>query len=482
MDLDLKSRWEEFTGRHPRGGQWLMAVFVGIFVLGLMFAVIKAGKSDAPKADSLASGPTGDRTSVLAPGSAINEREEWMATAGRELRQYKEKERQRDSERAADRKLTEQLNARFESLEKRLTAPGQANAASSPADIQPPSGDRPQSPTARSGNVARQPLPPPTQFPPAGALNQSRGLPPPPPRPNGRGALPVGSPSNMAQGVTPVDPDQLAGPGGAIPSTRPPRPALVRVSLARSAAQAASAPGSDNSNKKVGGFLPVSITRGRLLSGLDAPTNGQAQDNPHPVYIQLEDNSILPNRFRADYKNCFVLGAGYGDLSTERAYIRTESLSCVKDDGTALEMRIEGNVFGEDGKYGVRGRPVTKQGKILLNGMIAATLSAIGHGLQANSTTTTTSALGSVATTNSGVDAYKAGLGAGLNKAFDRLAQYYVRLLEQTFPVLEVDAGRMIDVGLTKGIIINALHEGAEMVDPKPRASARYLNTEFDDE
>ncbi|MDE2298092.1 MAG: conjugal transfer protein TraB, partial [Burkholderiales bacterium] len=39
--------------------------------------------------------------------------------------------------------------------------------------------------------------------------------------------------------------------------------------------------------------------------------------------------------------------------------------------------------------------------------------------------------------------------------ALDRLAQYYIKLAENTFPVIEVDAGREIDVVITKGVRID---------------------------
>ena len=55
----------------------------------------------------------------------------------------------------------------------------------------------------------------------------------------------------------------------------------------------------------------------------------------------------------------------------------------------------------------------------------------------------------------SGSDAYRAGLGGGVGHALDRLAQYYIKLAEQTFPVVEIDAGRDVDVVITKGVRID---------------------------
>ena len=207
--------------------------------------------------------------------------------------------------------------------------------------------------------------------------------------------------------------------------------------------------------KTLDNYLPISFTRAILLGGLDAPTGGQAQANPHPVLLRLDDNAILPNRFRAEVRECFVIGAGFGDISSERAYIRTERLSCVRHDGSALEVKIKGSIFDETGKVGVRGRLVTKQGQVLANALLAGLISGIGYGFQNQYTTFSTSAFGQVATTDPS-KAFEAGLASGVGRAMDRLAQYYISLAEKTFPIIEVDAGRSVDVVLTEGVVLDA--------------------------
>jgi conjugal transfer pilus assembly protein TraB len=44
------------------------------------------------------------------------------------------------------------------------------------------------------------------------------------------------------------------------------------------------------------------------------------------------------------------------------------------------------------------------------------------------------------------------GVGTGVGKALDRLSQYYIQLAERTFPVIEVQAGRTVDVVITQGV------------------------------
>ncbi len=132
-------------------------------------------------------------------------------------------------------------------------------------------------------------------------------------------------------------------------------------------------------------------------------------------------------------------------------------------------------------EVGMRGRLVTKQGQILANALVSGVVSGIGQGVATSSTEYSTSALGTVASTP-GADAYRAGLGTGVGRALDRLAQYYIKLAENTFPVIEVDAGREIDVVITKGVRIDIPMASSQA--PAPQASAspetRYLEVPDD--
>lgn len=391
----------------------------GVGALWAVFAFTGNANSAAPASSPPSAGsavPT--NIGVMAPGQQVNPLDQWVGTAGRKLAQY-EHERDEQSRLNRDRKeFEDRTMQRFSDLEQRLTAA---------AKMQP---DQPRPLPAPAAAAPVTPVSP-MQFPPANALPAS--LPPVPARPAPAGALPE--------------------------RTEPPAIGLVHVTVGDTAKAAIAAPAGaspDGASRAdtVASYLPVSFTRGVLLGGLDAPTGGQSQSNPHPVLIRLSDNAVLPNRFRSDVRECFVIAAGYGDIGSERAYLRTENLSCVRNDGSTLEVRIQGSVYGEDGKVGMRGRLVTKQGQMLANALLAGIASGIGQGLATSSTSYSTSALGTIATT-SGADAYRAGVGNGVGRALDRLAQYYIKLAEQTFPVVEIDAGREIDVVITKGVRID---------------------------
>ncbi len=444
----------------PRQRQYALLGLILVAGTGLLWLILALTSSPNPAGAAKPQGqPSGvTNIGVLPPGAQVNPVDQWVGTAGRKLAQY-ESEREEQSRLNKDRSAFEQRTMqRFAELEQKLTSASQA--ASTQPPVQPPAAPAPATPM--------------TAMPPADALPQ---------KPAGQAAAQPGMP--------PGTPAMLTAP--ALPET----PRITRITIAPrdnaashpvQPAAADTTAGTDGAKaaetRTVSTFLSVSFTRGTLLGGLDAPTGGQSQSNPHPVLIRLSDTSVLPNRMRGEYRECFVIAAGYGDISSERAYLRTESLSCVRADGATLEVRIQGSIYGEDGKVGLRGRLVTKQGQMLANALLAGVVSGIGQGLATSSTEYSTSALGTVATAN-GSDAYRAGLGTGVGKALDRLAQYYIKLAENTFPVIEVDAGREIDVVITKGVRIdtpmstsNAALSAAKRAQQSP--ANRYLEASDD--
>jgi conjugal transfer pilus assembly protein TraB len=172
-------------------------------------------------------------------------------------------------------------------------------------------------------------------------------------------------------------------------------------------------------------------------------------------------------------RDCLVIGEGYGDQSSERAYIRTTTLSCVLQDGHVLEVPLKGQVFGEDGMNGVMGKLVTKQGQMLTNALLSGIASGLGQGLVTATTTTATSPLGTVTSTpNDWSSILQAGAGAGVAKALDRLSQYYISLAEKTFPVIEVLPGRTVDIVVTQGVQLDAPLAVGTSAEVSPRGSA----------
>lgn len=201
-------------------------------------------------------------------------------------------------------------------------------------------------------------------------------------------------------------------------------------------------------------YIPAgSFGRVILLSGLDAPTGGAAEHNPVPILARLEGNGHLPNGFRSRVKACHIVLAGYGDISAERVYARTETLSCVLKNGHIVQSAIKGYLSGEDGKAGMRGRVISKQGALIARALLSGVFGGIGQGISQSYSNVATSALGSV-TSVSPNKILQQGVAQGFGTALDRISKWYLDRANETYPVIEVDASRMGDVILTEGVSI----------------------------
>lgn len=229
-------------------------------------------------------------------------------------------------------------------------------------------------------------------------------------------------------------------------------PNLPATSLA--SLPSGSASGTDGSDV----FVPAgTLLSGNLLNGLDAPTGKSARKEPFPVLARLKDEAILPNRFRADVRECFLVAAGYGDLSAERAYLRAETLSCVRDDGGVIEVPIDAYAVGEDGKLGLRGRVVSKQGQLLANALLAGFARGFSDAFGRNQVPVLlTGGMGALGSSTPFQRAFsdqamEGGALKGAGYAMDRLAHYYMDLAENLFPVIEVDATRRIEFVVQRG-------------------------------
>lgn len=201
--------------------------------------------------------------------------------------------------------------------------------------------------------------------------------------------------------------------------------------------------------KKAGELLITgSFARARLLNGVEAPTGGQANGNPVPMLLEIKDPAFLPNRYRSDIKRCMVTANATGDLSSERVLVRLDRMSCITNTRGAIDVRVTGYVTGEDGKTGLKARVVTRSGQAIANALLVGTLSGLGEAVSLAAQDSTTNFAGTVS--NSVNNPWKAGLGDGMKDAMDRVADYYLRLADKIFPVLEVDAGRDVDIVITQ--------------------------------
>lgn len=213
-------------------------------------------------------------------------------------------------------------------------------------------------------------------------------------------------------------------------------------------------------NTKV--LLPAGANfEGVLLNGMDAPTSGATRQNPVPALVRLDTDAILPNRHRYDVRECFAIVSGFGVLSTERAQLQTVTLSCVKADGVVIESKMEGYLVGEDGKVGLRGRLVTKQGQLLAKSFATGFFAGIGQALAPMAVPQLNIAPGATQQFQapSLSEVATSATAQGLTNTAKSLSAFYLDMAKEMFPIVEIDAMRRVTVVLLKGIELDMIGE-----------------------
>lgn len=211
-------------------------------------------------------------------------------------------------------------------------------------------------------------------------------------------------------------------------------------------------------------YVPAgSFVEAVMLSGADASAAVNSQSNPEPMVFRLTANGTLPNHKKSHLKDCFVTAAVIGDISSERGKIRLERLSCTFPNGETVEQEVEGAVIGPEGKNGVRGTPLWRDGAITQRVFAAGFLSGVANGVSNSYNTNSVSAQGTVQTLNSS-KIFQNGLASGSAKSMDKLSDYYIQRAEQYHPVIQLSAGTVVDVLFLKGFFLDGKkHENKDL-------------------
>lgn len=232
------------------------------------------------------------------------------------------------------------------------------------------------------------------------------------------------------------------------------------------------------SYKNTGMYLPAgSYSKAVLTSGVAASTSTSSQGNPQPVVLRLVDNGNLPRGFKSRVKDAVLTGACYGDISSERAICRLETMAWVEMDGTTIEKKVEGWVIGEDGRAGLRGQVVDRSGEVVRESFAAGIMSAISNFIkyEATSAAYPISPLG-VTNALSGKDMLQGAAASGAGNAFDKLAEFSIRRAEQMQPVIMIASGRVVDVVFKAGIDLSP----ESMGEMKVLGSSNQNNSEIE--
>lgn len=198
-----------------------------------------------------------------------------------------------------------------------------------------------------------------------------------------------------------------------------------------------------------------SFAKAVLLSGVDALTAISSQGNPTPMLLRIVDFGTLPRGFTSDVKDCHLTTGVYGNLASERVHARLEKLTCVeRATSEIIETQVAGFIAGPDGKEGIRGTVVSKDAAFLARSLWGSIFSGVGNVLSPLNRQNLSSPMSLFGNNKpqSADKLFKSGMAEGSSRALDRVSEYYINKAEQLQPIIQVDAGQVVDVIFSEGV------------------------------
>ncbi len=204
-------------------------------------------------------------------------------------------------------------------------------------------------------------------------------------------------------------------------------------------------------------YIPSgSFAKAILIEGADANASVTGNESTVPMQLRITGLVEMPNSKTYDATGCFVGLEAWGDVSSERAIVRTRNISCLKE-GKTIDMPVKGHVSFR-GKNGIKGEVVMRNGKILGWAWGAGFVDGIGQGMERASQPAV--GLGATAAYAAG-DVLKMGIGGGASKAAQTLSDYYIKRAEQYHPVIPIGAGNEVTVVFQDGFQLKTVEEMA---------------------
>jgi len=209
-------------------------------------------------------------------------------------------------------------------------------------------------------------------------------------------------------------------------------------------------------------YIPAgSYAPAEVISGVDAAVGVNTQADPRPILFRITGEAVSAalgdTKQTADIEGCTVTGAAYGDLSSEKVYARLQTMTCTRKSGFVFETAVQGYMAG-NGKAGVRGTVVSREGDLITRSFLAGAIGGIGGAASQSlepttiDITTSTDTAANTQTTQPLSDILKSGIGQGLDDAGSKVSDYLIERAEQYQPVVILQADTKVELVFIKGV------------------------------
>lgn len=209
--------------------------------------------------------------------------------------------------------------------------------------------------------------------------------------------------------------------------------------------------------------LMAGFQRATLITGADVPTLQKGNDLTRTVWFSTTGDMLIANGHTENIKECIIQAAATGNFASASADIRLTKISCsaVDENGKYYKLvgSVKGWVYGENGKQGLKGRLVTKEGELIEKAiplaLLEGAIKALENSTKSNSTIYAyPGSTSGTSTMNNIQDSFAEGTTKTASTTLDKFSDYYLMILEQLNPTIELKAGRETTIGFEGGEVL----------------------------
>ena len=202
--------------------------------------------------------------------------------------------------------------------------------------------------------------------------------------------------------------------------------------------------------------------KAKVISGVEATSRDE-----FPVLLQLDYAYQGPNHRTINFKNCLLTAKATANLSIERVMMQLDKLSCVRENGEAFQIKVNGFVSGADSSFGAKGTYISHQDKVFLAALLDSLVKGAGGVGQALSQsqqnqTVAAGATGSAVTATNvagSVPTFVAGSALSAAAASGSLVtQFYLNEALKLFPTIGVGSGQDVWAVILDQVSVPALY------------------------
>lgn len=202
--------------------------------------------------------------------------------------------------------------------------------------------------------------------------------------------------------------------------------------------------------------------RAVLVGSVTVSAGVGASSNPKPVLLRINDTGNLPSNIKGFFKDAMVIGAAYGNLSSESVVIRLERIVKLdKNNRIGVDIPVKGYVAGENGDSEIRGIVIDRAGAVARNAAVAGFMSGMAEYITANNSSAVqfepNSGLAQFSP-QKGSKMLEQGASKGIGNAVEKYADFIIKRAEQMQPVIKIDGGRKLTIVFTESVKASAVH------------------------